>query len=156
MGYYFRVFCTTDVVPPLADVLQWVQKQGVPVTANPAGATWGTSPLHIQYADGAPPFAAELNRRDGDESLATQEITEYIRLVEALRKSRKRDTVLDHLKKTRFVVACEIPVDKNFDDAGFHALDVFLAYFVSQSEGMVQADGQGFYDMGKLIVELED
>ena len=83
MGYYFRVFCTTEAVPPLADVLKWVRERGVPVTTDPAEATWATSPLLIKYAEDAPPFNAELNRREGDDSLAAQEIAEYIRLVEA-------------------------------------------------------------------------
>ncbi len=96
-----------------------------------------------------------LNRVDGAESLAAQEIAEFVSVLEARKKSRKRDTVLDQLRKTRFVVACEIPT-LGFEDAGFHALDVFLAYFVVNSGGMVQADGQGFYDMGKLIVEMEE
>lgn len=156
MGYYFRVFCTAETVPPLAEVLRWVQQQGVPVTADPADATWATVPLRIHYAEGAPPFTVELNRRDGAESLATQEIAEYERLVAELKKSRKREQVLDQLKRTRYVVACEIPITSGFTDAGFHALDVFLAYFVALCEGMVQADGQGFYDMGKLILEVEE
>ena len=154
MGYYFRVFCTAEKVPPLADVLQWVRERGVPVTAEPADATWDTSPLRIHYAEGAP-FNAELNRCDGGESLAAQEIAEFVHLVEPMKKSRKRDRVLEHLRNTRFVVACEIPLN-GFEDAGFHAVDVFLAYFEALCQGLVQADGQGFYEMGKLIVELEE
>lgn len=162
MSYYFRAFCTAEAAPKLAEVLQWVREREVPVSLDPAdapkgeaGVEWGATPLGIRYAEKSPPFLAELDRNEGEDSLAGQEIGEFIHTVEALKKSpRKRNQVLEHLRKTRFVVACEIPPG-GFDDAGFHAVDVFLAYFLVHSGAMVQADGQGFYEMGKLILELE-
>lgn len=103
------------------------------------------------YAEGHVPFTVELNTKEGDDSLAAQEIAEFLEALQGMmKKSCKRDRVIEHLQQTRFVVACRIPTD-----AGFHAVDVFLAYFLVHAGGMVQADGQDFYEMGKSIVELE-
>ena len=162
MAYYFRVFCTSGTVPPLPAVLAWVADRGVSLKIaqqdlppETGTADWGEMPVGLLYADDKPPFLAEVNRKEGENSLAAQEIDEFISQLESLKKSRKRDSVIEHLRKTQFIVVCQIPTD-GFDDAGFHALDVFLAYFVVHHGGMVQADGQGFYEMGKLIVELEE
>jgi hypothetical protein len=162
MAYYLRAFCTSDQVPTLAAVLNWVKERGVTLTVNPAdipdgGDTteWGMTPSRFYYAEGKEPFLVELNRRDSDDSIAAQEINEFLGMLEEVKKTpRKRNDVMKHLRDSKFVVACQVPT-ADIDDAGFHAIDVFLAYFLVHSGGMVQADGQGFYDMGKLIVELE-
>ncbi len=158
MAYYLRAFCTAETVPSLSDVLQWVNKRGVPARVDPQDLpsgtpTWGEEPIRILYQEGQPTFTAEVNQRSDEESLAAQEISEFLQMLEALKKSRKRDRVVEHLHTTRFIVVCEVPTD-NFGDAGFHAVDVFLAYFLVHSNGLIQADGQGFYEMGKLTVEL--
>ena len=125
----------------------------------PAGAdtvNWGESPIGILYDEAKAPFLVELNRKEGAGSLAAQEIDEFIAALREVKKSpRKCNQVIQHLEQTRFMVACQLPIAE-FDDDGFHALDVFLAYFLVHSGGMVQADGQGFYEMGELMVELEE
>jgi hypothetical protein len=95
-----------------------------------------------------------MDPHTGPDSLAAQEIGEFLDMVRDIKKyPRKRDKVVDHLERARFLVACQIPVEA-FDDAGFHALDVFLAYFLVHHDGMVQADGQGFYENGQITIEL--
>jgi hypothetical protein len=161
MAYYFRAFCTASVIPTPAKVLEWVRERGVSLTIeglepgeSERAITWDDGPLSLIAAGNAAPFTVELNKNENVESLAALEINEFLAEVRATKKTRKRDRVIEHLYATQYVVPCEIPV-KEFDDAGFHAVDVFLAYFLAHSDGMVQADGQGFYDMGTLIVELE-
>ena len=161
MAYYFRAFCTEATPPALAQVLDWVRERGVSLAVDPGDSTagagtpnWGETPVGLIYAEGNAPFSAEVNVNEGPDSLAAQEINEFIEMLQIAKKSRKRDGVIDHLRRTKFIVPCRIPI-ADFADAGFHALDVFLAYFLVHCGGMVQADGQGFYEGGKLIVEIE-
>lgn len=155
MAYYFRVFCTKGESPALADVLKWVHDRGVTLRTEPVNvATWDKAPVALVYAEGREPFLAEVDRNTGADSLAAQEINEFLDMVREIKKTpRKRDQVAEHLEKTRFLVACQIPVE-DFTDAGFHALDVFMAYFLVHHGGMVQADGQGFYEHGEIAIEL--
>ncbi|HOF86606.1 MAG TPA: hypothetical protein PLZ36_00700 [Armatimonadota bacterium] len=155
MAYYFRVFCTTGEPPALAEVLRWVADRGVRLRTEPTGITaWGSEPVKLVYEDGRAPFLAEVDLNNGPDSLAAQEIGEFLDLVREIKKyPRKRERVADQLEHTRFIVACRIPVD-DFTDAGFHAIDVFMAYFLVHHGGMVQADGQGFYEDGKITLEL--
>ena len=155
MAYFFRVFCTEGEPPVLADVLGWVRDRGVTLRTEPAGITaWSDEPVKLVYDEGREPFLAEIDLNNGPDSLAAKEIDEFLDMVREINKyPRKRERVAEHLEKTRFIVACQIPVD-DFDDAGFHALDVFMAYFLVHHNGMVQADGQGFYENGKITIEL--
>jgi hypothetical protein len=155
MAYYFRVFCTKGEPPALPEVLKWVRERGVMLRTEPAGTTtWGEVPVALVYEDGRKPFLAEVNSNTGPDSLAAQETNEFLDMVREVKKTpRKRDQVAEHLEKTRFVVACQIPVE-DFTDAGFHTLDVFMAYFLVHHDGMVQADGQGFYEKGEIAIEL--
>jgi hypothetical protein len=161
MAYYFRAFCTAEHIPTLAEVLAWTAEHGVTLAVDPGDTSagvdtpeWGDTAIGLIYAQDKAPFYVEIDKNDGPDSLAAQEINEFLATLQTLKKSRKRDRVIEQLQKTRFIVPCQIPIE-DFDDAGFHALDVLLAYFLVNSGGMVQADGQGFYEMGKIIVELE-
>lgn len=155
MAYYFRVFCTKGEPPALMDVVKWVSERGVALRTEPAGITaWGNAPVKLIYEEGRKPFLADLDLNNGPDSLAAREIDEFLDMVREIKRyPRKRERVADHLEKTRFIVACQIPVE-DFTDAGFHAIDVFMAYFVVHHDGMVQADGQGFYEDGKISIEL--
>lgn len=155
MAYFFRAFCAKGEPPALPEVLRWVADRGVTLRADLQDNTaWTETPVSLVYEEGKPPFLAELDPNSGSESLAAQEVGEFLDMLRAIRTHpRKRDKVIDHLERTRFLVACQIPVEE-FDDAGFHALDVFLAYFLVHHDGMIQADGQGFYENGQITLEL--
>ncbi|WP_458111062.1 hypothetical protein M1D88_11770 [Arthrobacter sp. R1-13] len=53
-----------------------------------------------------------------------------------------------------FIVAARLPVF-DFDDDGYTALGHVLIYLVENNGAMIQADGEGFYEGGKVIVVLD-
>lgn len=55
---------------------------------------------------------------------------------------------------TRFTVAAQLATS-DIDDDGYNALGYMLRYFVEHNGGMIQADGEGFYDGDEVIVALE-
>ena len=61
--------------------------------------------------------------------------------------------MLDHLQQSKAVVAAQLLGD--IDDDAYTAAGTFLAYFVEHCGGLIQADGEGFYEGDRLIVELE-
>ena len=156
MAYYFRAFCTAEQAPSLAEVLGWVRERGVTLQASPAELEqWGRAPVPLKYAQDATPFYAELNRNTGADSLCAQEASEFAEMVGEVKKApRTRARILQHLQDTKYIVACRIDDPAGFSDAGWHAIDVLLAYFIVHSNGMIQADGQGFYEKGEIALEL--
>ena len=43
----------------------------------------------------------------------------------------------------------------DIDEDGFIANEKFTKFFVDNYQGMFQADGEGFYDNNKIILELK-
>lgn len=162
MAYYVRVFCQSSAIPPLRVVFEWVTSEGYQLRLDPTFAhtdldssDW--EQIGILYKDGKSALLTEINRDHGsDERLFHEEIREFEGLLtEAKNSSNGEETekVLEHVHHTKYIVANQIPSD--FDDDGSLALSSFLAYFINHCGGMVQADGEGFYDGDRLIVRLE-
>ena len=173
MGYYVRAFCTNPAVPDLASIQAWLrERKSAAVIDDPNHAVEASQrgesqrpviDLHtseweqvaIAYRPGKLPILAECNRDDGTaHCLMREEVAEFVEFVQAAGPSEAAARVLKHLADTKFVVACQLP-SSDLDDDGFDVNGDFLSFFVERSGGMIQADGEGFYDDEKLIVALK-
>jgi hypothetical protein len=159
MGYYVRVFCTTGDPPALAPVLEHARGRGSEISLDPDAsetslddADW--SQVGLLYKPGKLPILLEVNRDEGDESLVREEIEEFMEFLGDAPSNTHRKRVEEHLRATRFVVAAQLPTS-DIDDDGYNALGNTITYFVDHNGGMIQADGEGFYDGNKVIVPLE-
>lgn len=160
VGYYVRAFCTKGEPSPLRPVLEYAAECGAYLALDPPVSessldegSW--EQVGIAYKDHKAPILFEINRGDGtDESVMREEIEEFIELLEDVRNTRNRRRVEKHLRSTRFIVAAQLP-SSDIDEDGYAALGHVLTYFVNNSGAMIQADGEGFYEGGKVIVELD-
>jgi hypothetical protein len=159
VGYYVRVFCTTGEPPAMAPVLDFARQQGSVVNldsnlneTDPASANW--QQVGVLYRSGKSPILLEVNRDDGEESLLREEIEEFLEFLEDAPSSKDRKRVEQHLRETTFTVAAQLDTS-DIDDEGYNALGNVLRYFVQHNGGMIQADGEGFYDGTKVMVALE-
>jgi hypothetical protein len=159
MAYYLRVFCTAGKPPPLRPVLEHAIRRGSKVsldaTVNATSLddpTWRQ--VGIAYKRGRQPFLLEVNRDDGPDSLVRREVDEFLEFVEDAPDDAHRRRVEDRLRATTFVVAAEVPTS-DMDGDGYDALGDVLTYFVDHNGGMIQADGEGFYEGTDIIVPLE-
>lgn len=173
MGYYVRVFCKSSQVPTLASIQNWLQElqssavlddydhahdgyesgSAEPPTLDLETSAW--EQIALVYRAGKLPIIVECNRDDGtDESLMREEVEEFVELIGEPGKSAAKRKVLAHLAATKFVVACQLP-SSDIEDDGYDANSEFLDYFLTHCEGLIQADGEGFYDGEDIIVELE-
>lgn len=139
-------------------VLAWAAEHGTPLALDaesraldPAADDWIVA--GIDYARGRRPFLADVKRAGGRFApLFQQEVEEFVEQVEALPPSRARDRVLNHLARTRYLVSLEFLSD--MDDHTLAAASVFLDYFAAHHDGLVQADGEGFWVDGVLLLPL--
>ena len=98
----------------------------------------------------------ECNRDEGDESLAKAECQEFMDELADLEDTPAKNQVIDHLRKTRFIVSCQLLSD--CDEDGYEANGQFLDYFVDHCGALIQADGEGFYermDLGEILLPLK-
>jgi hypothetical protein len=150
LAYYLRAFCTSDEIPPLRVVFEWVGGRGVRLEAPATDLdASGWEQAEVIYRPDRQPFIAE--RCVGD--LLREEIEEFTEFLEEVDESPERQDVLDHLERSKAVVAAQLLSD--IDDDGYNAVGAFLSYYVEQCGGLIQADGEGFYRGEQVIVELD-
>lgn len=160
MGYYVRAFCTQGQPPPLRLVLDFSAERGLrlaldPEVSRPALDDGNWEQVGIVYKDNKAPILLEVSRDDGDdESLMREEIREFIEFLEDAPNKKNRRRVEKMLRNTRFVVAAQL-LTSDIDEDGYAALGHVLTYFVDNNGAMIQADGEGFYEGDKIIVELD-
>jgi hypothetical protein len=159
MGYYVRAFCTSTEVPKLKDVLEWLKNRGVSILiddeeqAKLDSLDW--KQISLYYKKGKLPIVAECNLDDGTEDcLVREEVNEFSELIGKPGFSINKRRVLKHLANTNFTIACQL-MTSDIDDDGYEANGEFLKYFIEHCDGMIQADGEGFYSGNDIIVKLE-
>ena len=156
MGYYLRTFCKSEDLPPLGRVFDWAAAQGVSLELenepNPGALdSAGWRGAEIRYKPGKQPLVVDVSRA-GDSGVLFEEVEEFIGFLEEVVESAAKSKVLAHLRESRAVVSVQLLSD--IDDDGYHAVEVFLGFFVEHGDGMIQADGEGFYEGDRTIVEL--
>jgi hypothetical protein len=110
--------------------------------------------MALAYEPGRPPLLLTCSREDGSgRGELREEIEQFIDFVRDLPESPERGRVLDHLRATRFVVACHLPDEP--DQRGQAAGLALVAIFVEQCKGLTQIDGRGFFDGAALLVPVE-
>jgi hypothetical protein len=150
VGYYVRAFCTSDDVPPLRTVFDWAEGRGVSLQAPSADLdARGWEQAEVVYKANREPFVVEANTGE----LLREEVVEFVEFLEDVDESLEKRNVLDHLGHCKAVVAAQLRGD--IDDDGHAAVGTFLAYYVEHRGGLIQADGEGFYEGDLLIVKLD-
>ncbi|KNY25529.1 hypothetical protein [Pseudobacteroides cellulosolvens] len=162
MGYYVRAFCTSDRVPTIKEIFDWAASQGYKLGVSDnfkdidmKSNNWER--VDILYKAGKLPILSEINRDEGtDNCLMREEIEEFKERLSEVRGllNIKKKKVETHLANTRYIVANELPIS-NIDDDGYNANYIFLKYFVVHCGGMIQANGEGFYEGDKLIIKID-
>jgi len=109
--------------------------------------------VELSYKSGKQPIVVECNRDEGTDSLAHQEVAEFTELIGKPGRSAGKRRVLEQIAATKFIVSCQLLSD--IDDDGYEANYQFLSYFVENCHGMIQADGEGFYEADKIIVRVD-
>jgi hypothetical protein len=161
MGYYVRAFCTAAHPPTIRTVLDTLADWGVVLTPEADYASSevldapGWEQFEFLYKPGKNGIVVECNRHDGSgECLAAGEIAEFAEMIGPPGRSKAKRKVLDHLHGTRFIIACQLS-SSDIDEDGFEGNDAFLTYFEDMCGGMIQADGEGFYNDDKLLVAVK-
>jgi hypothetical protein len=165
VSYYLRAFCTTDGVPTLGAILGSAASQGTVLTRDPSTPPWTTEQLQDRphdsvalcyHPDKPPSLVVDVDHAD-DLSGIAEEIEEFLERLEDVAPSPARDRIIRHLTRSRFIVAIRIPTSvlgTDHEEALWQASDLLLDYFVQHSDGLIQADGEGFYEAGTLILKL--
>lgn len=160
MSYFVRAFCKADTKPTVKQILDHINGLDLGFIAstnlNPEeleSNQW--TDFELRYKIGKLPLLVECNKITDENGLAKDEIHEFIDEIGtpgifAIKKKK----VIRHLQETNYIIANQLPTS-DIDDDGFNANGEFLKYFVDNYQGMIYADGEGYYEGTTLILESE-
>jgi len=155
MGYYIRAFCKSASIPTLVEVEASLRRTLPFVrfdTDDPRdSARWRNAEFF--YDEKKSPIVVEINVDEGPESLLQAERQEFIDELAELEGSDATARVAEHLRGAKYIVSCRLLSD--IDEGGYEANGQLLDYFVANHDGLIQADGEGFYEGSELTVELK-
>jgi hypothetical protein len=157
--FFTRVFCLRKEPPPLGLLVEFLKAQGttpiLPTEVNEKLLnSWNWVGVEIGYDKDRTPIMLTCVRKGGaQDDLFTQDTEGLLHFVEAHREIDNW-RVADQLRACRFYIASIL--DKNdITDDGYDFNGWMLEFFQENCDGMVQIDGQGFYNNeGELIFEL--
>lgn len=163
-----NVFAQREQAVPLRTLDQALRKAGYPVSLSlsiageasdeqldaldweAAFVRWGEPEVHDVYL---------LARAPANETDARATIAQAIRVANNHPVSAGQLIVADHLRRTRTVYEVQIlpAVLDNEDHLAWEALDTLLRRLAVEAEGMIHAEGGGFFDAdGEPLLSEED
>lgn len=157
MTVYARAFCRASSAPTLQQVIEWARSQDVELQVLGDAELLNRSDwreAQILYSPHRPPLHCALDwTQDPPRGRAEQEIAAFLERLQALEPSLETAHAIEHLQQTRFIVANRL--DEEMEDEAFEVSSLWLTYFEQFCDGLIQADGEGFYLTGELLVEEE-
>lgn len=158
MGYYTRVFCTSQEKPTINDLLENLNLSGYPIESNSdleneKAVEW--TKFELNYDSERMPLLVEINEVGKSNSLAEEEIAGFLEWIGKPKFLEfKKKKVIHHLNKTKYIVCIQLPTS-DIVDKGYEVNGVLMTYLEKNFSGMIQADGEGFYFNTQLWLELE-
>ena len=157
--FFTRVFCLRKEPPPLGLLIEFLKAKGVtPLLPNAINEkllnSWNWVGIEIGYDKSRQPILLTCCRKDSaQDEIFKEDLEGLLNFVESHREI-DHWRVADHLRGSRFFVASIL--DKNdITDEGYDFNGWILQFFEENCDGMVQIDGQGFYNPeGGIIMEL--
>lgn len=154
MGYYIRAFCVRQP-PPISEVLNDLREQGLEFKVEDETGHGGPGAMPrqhvVRYRASRHPILVEIGERRDPE--IQEEIDEFMESVKEEPPSSKRRRVEQHLRASQFVVATQV-ASEEIDDVALEAAGSLVAAYVTRCGGLVQADGEGFYDGAELLLAV--
>lgn len=146
MGYYMRFIVTGEQPVTVADARQAFTAGGPDYRFEE-----GPSELTVSHGDSR---VADITFNAPGDSLFDEERDELVELVEEARGRRKRE-VLEALRAARQILAVQVLFGGDDVDTTLRRIDPLWAWLTSNRTGLIQADGEGYYGEGKLILKVE-
>jgi len=157
--FFTRVFCLRKESPPLGLLIEFLKARGAtPIIPSEVNEkllnSWNWVGLELGYAKDRKPILLTCVRKGGaQEDIYKTDIEGLLHFVEAHHEDDNW-RVVDQLRACRFYIATIL--DKNdISEEGYDFNGWILQFFQENCDGLVQIDGQGFFNAeGEIILEM--
>jgi len=156
MPYWMRVFCRKPDAPTPGEVLEALSTSKLPAQLHPDAdidpehPDWQQLALALDGDDSTLLVDRNCLRR---ESLAKEEVAAFLQRLGRVPRSKARDAIIGHLRDTKQVFCLQVPTD-SIDPTGWAVAHAVMRFLVASCDGIVHADGEGFYRGNDLVLEL--
>ena len=146
MGYYMRYIVADERPVDFTEIGRAIAPTGGLIEPDGGRAT------ALLQQDGTPIAKLEINV-PGDGLFDTElgELVEFVEDADGPAKHR----VLATLRAARTIVAAQVLFGTRDTDSTLSALDPVWQWLMRNRQGLLQADGEGYYDAEGLILEVE-
>ena len=149
MGYYLRFFDTADQPLSLKTIESALQLRDQRYRlAVPEGATRPEGDLYLGEA-----LYAEVEINQPDDGLFDDEVGEMLESLEDI-EGDARGRVETVLRNAKRIIAVRVLSQGRESEETLAAFDPLWEWLFSSRAGLLQADGEGFYDQSELILEV--
>jgi hypothetical protein len=147
MAFYARVFCTAETPPTIRTILDGVRAVGFAAEAANETAKALDNPrwkqFELVYRADRDSLLVECQRGAAKRSLCAATVREELNGIDDLEDSQRKCQVADYLRRTRFLVCCDVLGDNTLQVLA--ELAPLLDYFVDHYGGMIDVEDRGFY-----------
>ena len=152
MSYYIRAFCRTDRSPAFSGLQKYMSDKSphyrLEGEVDDNNSYWTDFILH--YKEGKLPILVEINWCEDDSSLGKEELEGFLEAIGSPGFSLRKRKVINHLKQTKYIICCQIPIS-DVDDDGFFATQQLMRFFVANYQGLIHVENEGFYARNHTI-----
>jgi len=149
MGYYMRYFITDKKIINLKEILDYLQSIDKHYTIRIEDES-GNSVV-LMYKN-EPYGEIELNFRE-DEIFETEQI-EFFKFLEDVKQGKVRK-IKKYLNKSTSVLVIRVLWQERTCEETLQKIDPIWEWLFKNRKGVLQADGEGFYNSKGLILKLE-
>jgi hypothetical protein len=154
--YFMRVFARSADAPSPQSISDHLRGRRFDVRiesglAHFSSGTW--TRLRVFYAPGRGPLELERQSLHGDAPLP-ERLRALMDATAASRDERGKRRVLEFLAQARQVFELRIPPDFDWHAARHLVSTELLNYLQKHTDGLIQADQEGYYDRNRIILKL--
>lgn len=150
MSYYMRYFVADNKPINLSCIDQGLKDVDPAYVLEPtSGSLANSDNAELYYDDQLLGVLTIL--RAGDRTFDA-EIGRFQRSLRDAEESDELEYVRDILDQTQALVALQVPAHEGDSEETLAAIDPFWTYLFDAYDGLLQADGEGFYDNSRLLV----
>jgi hypothetical protein len=152
MPRWYRVFGTSAVQPPPADLLEHLNASGLTVAGHFRGDDLGWFRAELVYAEDSPPL--ELQRYLAGEEGIRGELNTWAAWLETQEENRHHGRLMGHMIGTQQLFTLALPEDEIGDELAERVSLETCRFLAGRTDGVYQVDHGGFFAAdGTLLVE---
>ena len=156
MAYWMRVFCRKAEAPTPGEILEALSRATLPAQLHPdadvdlTDTDWEQIPLALTPDGGALIVDRDVDCRG---EVVKEKGDEFLNVARSAPRTKATKEVVAHLRETKQIFGLQVPTS-SIDSTGWAITHAVMRFLASRCDGLVHADGEGFYRGNDVVLEV--